>query len=571
MSAFMIASILAAQAGTSATLMEAAEAELLRATQDLVLLDQPRPYFLSYEVIDGDVATATSTFGAMDHFDHEPYRNLRVDVRVGDYQTDSGNFQGAFGTRDGVEARGLPTDDDLVALRREMWLATDNAFKGATEQLSAKLSSRQGDPQIHPPDFVKVEPLVTDPMPGRPADGEAIRSIAVALSRELGASGPDLEEASAAARDWQGVRMLCTSEGTRAWTPTGFTVVRVEGTARSMDGAPIRDGRSWVAKSPDALPPLEEMLAEVRAMAAWLEGLRSAPVEDDYLGPVLFEDFAAMELFRQLAAPEIAGTPPPEQGRDMMSDADGRPAARIGRRLLPMGWTMVDDPAAHGDEAGGYAFDFEGVAAQRVELVEDGVVKTVLMSRVPREDLVGSNGHGRSLGTARREALPAVVTVEPKREVGAARLRSKALHMARQAGHNYVLVVRRLEPPAMSEEFAVAFTGDAPLSGLTIPYEAYRLYPDGREEPVRGLSFLGVDRRALRDIVLAGHVSAPIGEMDSAPGPQQYSIGAVGGLPVTWSVPPVVISEMELRGTTLAEPRILPPPTRDAPLAVGTP
>src|SRR6185436_2529741 len=118
---------------------------------------------------------------------------------------------------------------------------------------------------------------------------------------------------------------------------------------------------------------------------------------------------------------------------------------------------------------GGYTYDFEGVAAKRVELVDDGVVKDLLMSRVPREDLVGSNGHGRALGTARRDALPGVVRVDPAHEIGTKRLEKKALRMARQAGHDYVLVVRRIEPPAVSEQFGVAFTGDAPLSGLTSP------------------------------------------------------------------------------------------------------
>jgi hypothetical protein len=565
----LLLAILRAQAEPSRALMDAAEAELTRASQSLRLPNQPAPYFISYEVIDGDVATTSAVFGAVDSTTHEPYRNLRVEVRVGDYTLDSGNFAGSFGSRDGVEARGLPIDDDVLALRREMWLATDEAFKGATEQLSAKLSAREGDPRVHPPDFAAAEPLVTEPIPGRRAEAEKLESIAKALSGELRVTGTHLEEGTAIARDWQGVRLLCTSEGTRAWMPTGFTVIRVVAAARASDGGRIVDGRSWVAKTPDALPPLEEMQTEVREMARWLETLRDAPVEDDYLGPVLFEDAAAVELFRQLAAPEIAGTPAPEQGRDALSDGDAPATARIGRRLLPEGWSIVDDPAAHSDAAGGYAIDFEGVPAQRVELVEDGVVRTVLMSRVPREDLVGSNGHGRSLGTARRDALPGVVAVEPARGVGTKSLRKRALRMARQAGRDYVLVVRRLEPPALSEKFDVAFTGDAPLSGLTSPYEVYRLYGDGREMPVRGLAFLGVDRRALRDIVAAGKIGAPVGEMDSTPGPQQYTIGPVGGLPVTWSAPPVVIAEMELRGSSGAEPRVIPPPPRDAPLATN--
>jgi hypothetical protein len=164
------------------------------------------------------------------------------------------------------------------------------------------------------------------------------------------------------------------------------------------------------------------------------------------------------------------------------------------------------------------------VPAQRVELVEDGVVRAVLMSRVPREDIVGSNGHGRSLGTARRDALPGVVAVEPAHDVGMKSLRKRALRMARQAGRDYVLVVRRLAPPALSDKFDVAFTATRRFGA----HDAVRGVPalrDGREMPVRGLGFLGVDRRALRDIAAAGRIGAPVGEMDSTPGPQQYTIG----------------------------------------------
>lgn len=544
-------------------LQKAAEAELERTMNRLDLPDHPGPYFVSYEILDGDVATASAFFGALDSFDHEPYRNLRVEVRVGDYDFDSSNFAGGFGSRDGVQVRALPIDDVEVALRREIWLATDEAYKGATEQLSAKKSAREGDETEYPPDLMKVEPLVTEPRPEPKAQAEEMKRLVLALSDELGEVGLHLEEASAVARDWQGTRMLVTSEGTRAWLPTGFTVVRVQGTARTDDGARIRNGRSWVAKTPDLLPPLDVMKAEVRELGQWLEDARSAPVERDYLGPVLFEEPAAVELFRQLVAPEIAGTPPEQKGRDMFSDGQEPPTARVGRRLLPQSWTIVDDPTTDLDLAGAYEHDFEGVPARRVTLVEDGVVQDLLMSRVPRKDIGVPTGHGRSLGSARREALPAVVEIEPKRQVGDKKLRKKALRMAKQAGLDYVLVIRRLEPPAMTDDFHVAFTGEGPLPGLTPPYEAYRLYPDGREEVVRGLGFLGVDRRALRDIVLAGRLSDPVNVMDSSPGPRRFSIGAVGGLPSTWSAPPVLVSEMELRGTGATDPRVLEPPKRD--------
>lgn len=552
----------ATAAGESA-IMTAAEAEMKRAMAGLRLPDQPPPYLVKVEALDGNVATASASFGVLTSYDAGPYRTLRSEVRVGSYALDNSNFAGPYGDDAGVDSRGLPEDDEVIALQREMWLSLDHAYKGAAETYSAKLSARQGDTTEHPPDLSKESPLVTRPLSPRPVDGVLIQNLVQALSR-VGRDVPGIESSDAVARDWQGVRLICSSEGTRAWLPTGYTVVRVEIDARAGDGARIVDERSWVVSSPDHLPSLDQMKAAVRDMASWVQAMIQAPVEQDYLGPVLFEQPAAVELFRQLVAADISGTPPVEDPSEDPSNQRTVPTARIGRRLLPLGWSVVDDPRAIPGAAGAYDYDFEGVAAQRVHAVVDGVVRNLLMSRVPRKDIHHSNGHGRSLGTDRRVGMPAVVEVEPRKSVSSRRLRKRALQLARQAGLDYVLVVRRMEPPALSSDFQIAFSGDAPLSGLTRPLEAYRLYPDGREQPVRGLSFVGVDRRSLRDIDSAGHPGDPVGVLDTAAGPDRYTIGPVGGLPATWVVPPVVITELELRGHGGHETRLLPPPPNTA-------
>ena len=156
--------------------------------------------------------------------------------------------------------------------------------------------------------------------------------------------------------------------------------------------------------------------------------------------------------------------------------------------------------------------------------------------------------------------MPAQVAVGPQRSLSHKKLRRRALSLARRSGKDHVLVVRRLEPPGLTEDFAVAVTGEGPLPGLTPPLEAYRLYLDGREEPVRGLRFVGVDRRALRDILHAGPVSPPVGVLDGPPGASRFSLGSVSGLPASWSVPPVLVSELELTARTTGESRVLQPP-----------
>ena len=543
-------------------LVAAAEQELQRALT-MQLPEQPKPYYVAYEFLDGEVATASARAGVLDDFDHEPYRSVRVEVRVGDYSLDNSRYEGDFGEREGVSMRSLPHDPIPVALQREIWLATDEAYKGAAEQYSGKAAAREGRP---PPDapvdsFQRIDPVTTAVRRAEPLDGDATLARVRALSASI--SGIDgLENAEAVARDWSGTRIVVTSEGTRAWIPTGFSVVRVEGIVRTEAGTRLRDCRWWVARTADELPSLDTMVAEVESMTAALKTAAVAPEEADYLGPVIFEGAAAVELFRQLPA-EISGTPPPERAPDPYSEVDTAsvPTARIGRRLLPEGWTVIDDPSRAPGTAGYYERDFEGVAPQSVRLVENGVLKRVLMSRIPRARTDGSTGHGRGLGMDAREAMPAAVQVQPARAMSDRKLRKRALGLARQADLPYILVVRRIEPPALAEDFEVAFTGDGPLAGLTRPLEVVRLYRDGREEVVQPtLGFVGVDRRVLRDIAAAGNRNDWVGVLDAPAGPRRFSIGAVGGLPAAWSVPAVVVTELELRSLGGSQPRTLPAP-----------
>jgi hypothetical protein len=167
--------------------------------------------------------------------------------------------------------------------------------------------------------------------------------------------------------------------------------------------------------------------------------------------------------------------------------------------------------------------------------------------------------------------MPAVVTVTPPRTVRTAALERRALRLAAQTGSDHVLVVRRLTPPALTETELV-FSGEGPPAGLTPPYEAYRLYRDGRREPVRNLGFRGVDRRSLREIVLAGNGAGPTDLLDGNAGTGRFYIGATGGMPVTWDVPSVLIAELEVGGRSGGEARVLEVPrTAVSPGAEATP
>jgi len=77
---------------------------------------------------------------------------LRALVRIGDYKVDS-----YYGSGQGVSDI-LPLDGDELALRHQIWLATDQAYKGAGEALSGKLSLlKQLNVEQPVDDFAKAE------------------------------------------------------------------------------------------------------------------------------------------------------------------------------------------------------------------------------------------------------------------------------------------------------------------------------------------------------------------------------------------------------------------------------
>ncbi len=542
-------------APASATLQPALEAELVRASA-LRLPDAPPPWLVIYDALDGTVHESAAEDGALYRTQHGPFRLVRAEVRVGDATVDSSNYSG-FGEPDGVTTRRLPVEDDALALRREVWLATDVAYKNAVETLSRKLAARKSLQEPPPPDYQVVPPVVR---PAGPHGGDGYTAEQTDdLARRLSdaASPVGVESAAAEVRDWHGWRLRVDSAGTRAWMATGNVVVRVEAVVRRPDGAEVRDARWWVGRDATSLPDADTMVAETRNMAQALLAAAATPSPEPWLGPVLFEGAAAAELFSQLLAPELVGTRPEESSESSLFKSGSAPLARVGRRLLPEGWRVWDDPSTRTGAAGEYEVDHEAVTPRRVDLVVDGVVRDVLMSRIPGKERTASTGHGRALGSDRRGALPGYVRVAPKQVISAKALRTRALGLARSVGHDRVLVIRRLMPPALQQQLEVAVQGEGPMAGLTMPYEACLLAANGECTPTRNLRFVGVDRRLLRDIVAAAPGEGPVDMLDGPPGPARYTIGTTGGVPTTWDVPSVLVSEVELDPADAGEPRAL--------------
>jgi TldD protein len=332
----------------------------------------------------------------------------------------------------------------------------------------------------------------------------------------------------------------------------------VVGCARSGDGEVMCDHVMRVVSRPDQLPEMDALAAEVDALAVRLEVWRAAPREaDEWVGPVIFEGDAAVEVVQRLLVPAVVGTAPRETATDdfsRVSVADG--GLGLNRRVLPPGWSVVDDPGADPALPSSYTFDDEGVPGQRLSLVEDGLVRDLLMSRVPGDDLQQSNGHARgSVGTLLR-GTPSNLSVTPDRARSDKKLFDQAFALARTYGLDHVMVVRRVaDTDVGSSQFRAAFrSSTSERTDLPAPVEIVRRYADGREVVVRGLAFHAVDRRTLRDVVGAGRSTTRTVLYGGS--------GPTGGTPITLTVPSLLVSEIELvpmEGAASRPPRVTSP------------
>ncbi|HMV65794.1 MAG TPA: metallopeptidase TldD-related protein [Myxococcota bacterium] len=533
----MIAWWLAAALAQEEAVIDALQGELGRSVAELSLPGSPSIYHLRYKVWVVDRMDLVATRGATLLEDRRPFRGLGVEVRVGDPSYDNTGFGG---WEDGMAYSGLPADLDPLVARRVAWRVTDRAFKDAVEQYSRKQAQAVLPPD-HPGDYQLTGPVVADDGAAGVGDRDALRRLVLDLSA-IPTPGLELSEVHA----WHvgGSWWVLDSEGTRVRTPLEETFVRAIGRVVLPDGAQVTDERLWVARGVEDLPSRDALEAGVRAMVDELTSVAAAPaLDDEYVGPVVLADAAAADLFRYLLLPQLEGTPPEQPFDTWLGDIGGGASGsvRLGRRALPPGWTVVDDPMLDAGHPGAARHDGEGTPTRPVRLVEDGIVRDLAMSRTPRRGLGGTNGHAQADLYRRSIGKTSLTVVEPRRALSEARLLREGLKLAAAYGRDWVMVVRRLEEPSATHWDAPDADDPPPLPS---PVLAFRHYADGREEPVRGLTFGGVQRWALRDIAAAGPSVTRdwLGDYDD----DVASLDPVGGVAMRLVAPSVLVGEMEL-------------------------
>jgi TldD protein len=543
--------------------------------------DQPvRPYYLEYRLLDLDVREVSAEFGALLGTTHTRNRVMNVQARVGSYHLDSSNFISDEGFRGFIGPTGtVGIDGDYDSLRQDLWIATDQAFKEAVETYSRKqayLSSLARQSDID--DFSRaqpvqhVEPLEASDWTNRNWEQEA-RDTSSALR-----AFPQIYEGRVTYYLVYMTEYLLTSEGTEVRANHHFAAIEAGMNTLAEDGMQVNHYYATYAPRPADLPTVDRVRKELNVAGTELMTMRAAPPAPDYTGPVLFESRAAAPLIAEVLGPSLSGARPPVAFQpvvdQLMSSLGARSewSGKVDSRVLPASVSLVDDPAAKDFKGtpliGGYAVDQEGVPAQKVDIVENGKLKSLLMSRRPGPEFDKSNGHGRSAFLSDAKPTMSNLIFSSSETVSPEELKKKFLDECREEKLEYCMVVREMDNPSLSilhqEDFTdllASFGGNAATDRL--PLIVYKVYPkDGREELVRGARITGFSPRSLRNIAGIGNDEFVYNYMQSqVAGVSGTALGAFGtaqsGLPASVVAPSLLFEEIEVRGAR-GEPKRLP-------------
>ncbi|MCP4589762.1 MAG: hypothetical protein GY842_03375 [bacterium] len=477
--------------------------ELERSRTDLRLEGLAEPYFLEYGLIDVARAAVGADLGMVSQRYTARSRNLRSEVRVGSHVLDNTNFRGggwgsSYGGRGGAS---VPLEDDYGAIRQAIWWATDRQYKDVVEAFEKKKAFMESKMIADKPDDFSTEaPAVYFEERIAPAiEAAPLEKLAVKLS-ELFRAFPEIQNSHVQIQQLCGNKYLVNTEGTRLRTSGTRVSVQVSATVQADDGMKLSDSVELHAKSLDELPSVDELSKRCRDMVKRLLEVRTAATLESYTGPVLFEAGPATRLFASRFAGNFAGGQRPVGSRTSPNDFE----KKIDRRVLPRSVTVIDDPTlesvAGTTVLGHYAYDDQGVKSRPVTLVEGGRLKSLVMSRNPSKLCKSSTGHGR--GAYRPSASVGCLILSSSDGADRAALVQEMLEACADEGLEYgirIAALGRIGGGGGSGGY-----GGYSRGGGMVPLEMYKVYPDGREELVRGMELGSIDLKAFKRILALG-------------------------------------------------------------------
>ena len=512
----------------------------------------PAAYFIGYTLTSTQRTEVMGSNGALLSSEESRSRWLETQVRVGSYDLDDTHKVGNSVRPQGSYGIPVPLDDDAGVLRRAMWLQTEKQYRAASEALIKINTSKEVQAQTveeHAPDFSREQPHVfygpeVSVQPDRKPWEEKVRLYTHAFR-----ASPQILNSIVTFSALEQNQYQVTSEGTHLQFGQIHYRLELFIQGKAPDGMDINRYYNFDWTNPADAPEDKTVLAEGQVLRKELEALVAAPLVEPYAGPALLTGRATAVFFHEVFGHRSEGF----RQKDIN---EGQTFARkVGEQILPNFLSIYDDPTEKtiGKDMllGYYPFDDEGIPAERVTLVDRGVLRNFEMSRQPLTGFLHSNGHGRRQIGAQPVSRQGNLIVQSSRTVTNAELRKKLIEEIKRQGKSFGLLIDDIAG-------GFTFTGRGQPQAFQVqPLVVYKVFADGRpDELVRGVDIVGTPLISLTKILATGDTPEVF---------NGYCGAESGSVPVSAVAPAILISEMEVqkKETSTDKPPILPPPAHD--------
>lgn len=547
----------AAAQTTPESLMRRALSDELRLAMDVLSQKSvPPAYFIGYQVNEITAVSIDGSRGALRNSSTNRSRYLDIDVRVGEYAFDNTHQirgqRGVAGAPPYTPSVLLPIDNDIDAIKSVIWLETDRRYKAAGERLTQVKANRE----------VKVEEEDTSADFSREvAQTAALPLVNVDLKvpeweskvkaySALFKKYPEILDGSASFSVTATNQYLVNSEGTSVEHGTVLLRLSLSARTKADDGMDLDRFESFDAHTLGGLPDDKVVEQKIEQIVRDLKALRVAPVIEPFTGPAILSGRASGVFFHEIFGHRM-------EGQRQKNEGEGQTFTRqINKPVLPEFISVFDDPTAQTmagiDLNGTYAFDDDGVPAQRVTVVDKGILRNFLLSRAPIAGFEKSNGHGRKAPGYRSVGRQGNLIVQASNTVTNEKLREMLIEEVRKQDKPFGLLF---------DDISGGFTTTqrfSPQAFQVTPIMVYRVYVDGRpDELVRGAELIGTPLTSFSKIVAAGNKPEVF---------NGYCGAESGYVPVSAVAPGILTTQIEVQKRAKSSDRlpILPPPSADS-------
>ena len=538
-------------AASAPSLLDILSDELQRNFTILKQNGDPPPYYMDYTVTDEESQSVTAMMGTLESQGKRHLRVLDITLRVGAPELD--NYHQVNGQR-GRFTRGdvLPLDDVPDAIRRKVWLDTDRTYRAASRRLieiksnqetKVKEADSSADFSAEPPS-VYQEP----PPPMGNVDSEWVKRVKK-WSADV-ANSPDVLYSNVNLSVARVSKYMVSTEGTRLLHGRDFASLSMVARGKATDGMDLMALEDFQAADPSHLPPQAVLDQAATRVGEKLSKLVQADAVEPFVGPAILSGRAAAVFFHEIFGHRI-------EGHRQKDEGEGQTFTKsVGMPVLPSFLSVMFDPTRRTlggvDLNGYYSYDDEGVKARPVTVVDNGVLKTFLMSRSPIQGVEHSNGHGRRQPGLEVVSRQSNLIVQSTKQVSDQALREMLIAEIKRQNKPYGLLFDEVTG-------GYTTTQRRGLQAFTvIPLMVYRVYTDGRpDQLVRGVDIVGTPLASFSKILATS---------DKPEVFNGYCGAESGQVPVSASSPALLVSEIEIQKKQHSQDR---PPFLGRPVDLG--